>query len=92
MSDAPRYSVSTLVNMALIPEEALPRFLAELPVMLANVRRASEELGVAPDTLGSCESVWIDDNEFTATTRVVCGEEMLYEETYKFAEPEGAPA
>jgi hypothetical protein len=41
-----RYPVSTLAQMAEIPEEALPRFLAELPAILATMRQLD---AAAPD-------------------------------------------
>lgn len=36
---APRYPITTLAQMADIPEEAMPRFLAELPAILATMRQ-----------------------------------------------------
>jgi hypothetical protein len=40
------YPVSTLAEMAEIPEEALPRFLAELPAILTTMRQLK---AAAPD-------------------------------------------
>ncbi|GEM_PF-5356587 len=44
-----RYKIGTLDQMAAIPEEALPRFLAELPDILQMVRDVTE----AASTLGA---------------------------------------
>ena len=65
----PRYSVATLADMAAIPEEALPRFLAELPSMLVEIRRAEEYREALQALLGEGAEVqamtpqWIDDGE-----------------------------
>lgn len=64
------YTVGTIQDMARIPEEALPRFLAELPVMLGYVRNLQNAnsdlagLGVAVD-MGA--PTWVDDDLQTAT-------------------------
>lgn len=42
MTDAPRYKVATLGDMVAIPDEALPRFLAELPAILSSLRDAHD--------------------------------------------------
>lgn len=42
----PRYLITTLSQMAEIPEEALPRFLAELPAIIATMRQLK---AAAPD-------------------------------------------
>lgn len=44
MADA--YPITTLAQMSEIPEEALPRFLAELPAILATMRQLK---AAAPD-------------------------------------------
>ncbi len=63
-ASAPRYNVATLLDMAKIPEDRLPAFLAELPRLLGDIRaivRMADTLGkdrfeVIPEHL-----VWVDD-------------------------------
>lgn len=43
---ADRYPITTLAQMADIPEEAMPRFLAELPAILKTIRQLK---AAAPD-------------------------------------------
>ncbi len=73
------YPIDTLADMAAIPGEALPRFLAELPVMLARIRnlhemvriandRAGEEVFAPPSTSGA---TWTDDDARTFRETVV---------------------
>lgn len=38
----PRYPCNTIADMSKIPAEALPRFLSELPALLASVRQMQE--------------------------------------------------
>jgi hypothetical protein len=73
----PTYPVDTLADMARIPLEALPRFLAELPALLDVVRSNPlfEHLGKGV-TLGA---VWVDDDA------------GLVRETMSFREAEDAP-
>lgn len=58
-----KYPINTLEQVAAIPEEAMPRFLAELPSILAEIRRMSamkEQLaGIADLTLAGFN--WLDD-------------------------------
>lgn len=41
---APRYPANTIAEMAEIPEEALPRFLAELPDILRHIRQIEDSI------------------------------------------------
>lgn len=69
------YPIASLFDMAAIPEEALPRFLAELPTILAETRRFvalhkafnSALEGDAEISFGVPK--WIDDdlNQLTST-------------------------
>ena len=74
------YPIDTLSQMAAIPEEAMPRFLAELPHMLASIRRMKSIVAVANEVAGAevlemppvSGATWTDDDkgEFTETVRV----------------------
>lgn len=70
---APEYRIDTLADMAAIPEEALPRFLAELPDILREMRRLPDLMdqlaiiaGSEPEYAGMS---WCDDalDEFRPT-------------------------
>jgi hypothetical protein len=75
MSEAPSYSIATLVDISRIPEEAMPRFLAELPHIVSAVRAAREVIeglyeatGTPPLTPAGWLDViadhrWIDDDK-----------------------------
>ncbi len=41
-SNKPHYPCNTIADMARIPAEARPRFLAELPVLLESIRQVQE--------------------------------------------------
>lgn len=78
-SEAPQYKVETLVDMARIPEEALPRFLAELPDM---IRMARPMVMLADASDGAFKltipAVWIDDDKGEFSTSVeVNGDEVF---------------
>ncbi len=70
---APTYPIDTLSSMAAIPEEALPRFLGELQVILGQIRLLQAAVQMANDAVGedvlkasSVEgAVWIDDDKRT---------------------------
>ena len=60
--------VNTLAEMAMIPEEAVPRFLAELPEMLAvlrlhNVLNAQAREAAGQDLLTLRNMTWTDDGK-----------------------------
>lgn len=66
-----QYPVDTLWQIADIPEEALPRFLAELPSMIAQIRSFKQVVADANNLFGegqdiasleSTGTVWIDDD------------------------------
>lgn len=73
MDEAPKYPVGTIFEMAAIPPDARPRFLAELPDMLSTidnllaVNKAFE--GVAKIDLQT--PVWVDDDKGTRTINMV---------------------
>lgn len=73
MEHPPKYPVATLEQMAEIPEEALPRFLAELPTLLDHVRALKELSAMLDGALvmhRGGDPVWIDDLQGTATIAV----------------------
>ena len=75
--DAPRYSVETFADMARIPAEAVPRFLKELPHMLAISRPVAQIADLTGSKL-TLAPVWIDDDKGQFTTSIeVDGEELL---------------
>ncbi|TZG25627.1 hypothetical protein [Sphingomonas montanisoli] len=87
MSDAPnRYRVHSLLDLARVPEDALPRLMAELPALLTAMRpmallidamkASGEDVTEAEAALvQSCE--WIDDTkgELTINARVQTGDD-----------------
>lgn len=83
MTEPKRYPVATLEQMASIPLEALPRFIEELPSLLAHII-AVKELNKIMEPLGAPvvlqPSVWIDDHQHTGTVTIKSnenGEEVL---------------
>lgn len=72
MSEAPRYPVATLEQMAEIPLDALPRFLAELPALIGHMKAIKAIGGMFSElelgTIETQEPVWIDDNLHTGTS------------------------
>lgn len=80
MVESPTYPVGTIFEMAAIPEEAFPRFLSELPEMVAMLRRMLA-MNVELETFGAKiepqTPVWIDDDKGTGTVRILSeGEEV----------------
>lgn len=71
--DPKRYPVDTLEQMAEIPLDALPRFLDELPSLLAHVI-ALKKLNEIMEPLGAPvqlqPTVWIDDHKRTGTVTI----------------------
>ena len=65
------YPIDTLLDMAAIPEEALPRFLAELPAILATQRALSGLLVGIPFESGGM--TWVDDGECHRTVEIRAG-------------------
>ncbi len=70
MSADARYPVGTLTEMAAIPDDALPRFLSELPSMIASIKQVLAAAHEANSAAGgdilalACPNpVWIDDGE-----------------------------
>lgn len=71
------YPVDTLEQMAAIPVEVLPRFLAELPIMLSEIRKIKIAVDITNEAMGGnvlkppslAGVVWIDDDlkEYTTT-------------------------
>ena len=54
-----RYKIGTLDQMAAIPAEALPRFLAELPAILRNVRDIADAAPVLAEQARSKAPWWL---------------------------------
>jgi hypothetical protein len=78
MPEAAQYPIDTLVEMAAIPEEALPRFLAELPMILGEVRRMLGVMDTFNSTfVGEMEmqplagASWTDDDKGEGTVSVL---------------------
>lgn len=73
MSEPARYPCGTIAEMAAIPLEARPRFLAELPKLLeiidatAELHRATQKLGMRVEM---ATPVWVDDDKGTTTISV----------------------
>jgi len=75
--DGAGYPVDTLEQMAAIPVDVLPRFLAELPVMLSEIRKIKMAVDITNEAMGEdvlkapalVGVVWIDDDlkEYTTT-------------------------
>lgn len=83
--EALRYPVGTIEQMAMIPGEALPRFMAELPIMLANIKAISELNAVLAPIGANVEvhtPVWIDDDLHTGTVsiRTTDGETVMQQQ------------
>lgn len=68
MIEAPKYPIGTLYEMADIPDEAMPRFLAELPMILADVRRVMTMMGGFNEAFKNVMEMqpeqpsWVDDD------------------------------
>lgn len=71
---APEYAIGTVWDMAAIPEEAMPRFLAELPAIIAEARRMISltpqfaDMGYRLKLEASDGLVWVDDDKRSTTT------------------------
>ena|GEM_PF-5077875 len=80
MSDAKEYPVGTIFEMAAIPEEAFPRFLAELPEivgMLRHMLAMNEHLEALGAEIKPQAPTWVDDDKCTGTVRILHdGEEL----------------
>lgn len=81
MNDAPSYPVGTIFEMAAIPEEAFPRFLAELPDLIAYLRhaKAMNDMLVPEGVQVEFETpTWTDDDKRMANINITTpdGEEI----------------
>lgn len=62
------YPIDTLAQMAAIPDEALPRFFAELPAILQSARKTPGLKDAMQAMVGddvkfvACGVRWVDDN------------------------------
>lgn len=83
------YPISTLLEMSAIPDEAMPRFLAELPTILSETRKIREAHAAFNDLMeGSAEvslgiPEWIDDDLNQHTSTVTIGNEEVASITLK---------
>ena len=69
-----KYDVSTLLAMSEIPEEALPRFIAELPSILLNMRQAFESVDrIAADTKWPWWFNWLPDSIKSQSVKIGLG-------------------
>lgn len=86
---APEYPIGTLRQMAAIPEDALPRFLAELPTIIAEARKAyaaADKVNAILDgaaTITTLDPSWVDDDLDQFTTTVKSGGEVIGTSTIK---------
>jgi hypothetical protein len=67
------YKIGTLEDIAAIPEEALPRFLEELPHMLAGLRRTMALRSSLPEgviIIPAKPIAWTDDGVHEGAIRV----------------------
>jgi hypothetical protein len=74
------YSVDTLAQMAEIPEEAWPRFIAELPLMLRGMRDTKALLllaGLTESEFRPGPAKWTDDGDTSGVATIKCGDEEL---------------
>lgn len=68
VSETAEYPIGTLYQMADIPDEAMPRFLAELPLILADVRRVKTMMGGFNEAFNGMMAMrpeqpsWVDDD------------------------------
>lgn len=74
-AEAKEYKVATILDIARIPEEALPRFIEELPSIVEYLRPyAAIEHTLDPEKaqLLTEAALWVDDgkNEHSASIRV----------------------
>lgn len=81
MNDAPSYPVGTIFEMASIPEEAFPRFLAELPDLIAYLRhmQAMNDMLIPEGVQVEFEApTWTDDDKRMANINITTpdGEEI----------------
>jgi len=68
-----QYPVGTILEMAAIPEEAFPRFVAELPEMVAMLRNMLAMNGVLEALGGKIvpqAPIWVDDDKRTGTVTI----------------------
>jgi hypothetical protein len=77
------YPIGTLEQMAAIPEEALPRFLAELPAILAEQREWTAISAGLQVIVGDAGKVvpaspeWIDDDLDQLTRSIAVGDDVI---------------
>lgn len=92
---AARYPVDTLTQMAAIPEDVLPRFLAELPVMLAEMRAVRGAIDIVNKGAGEAlfgdvnftGAEWVDDDKQTIDQRIEFTDTTSIHIHKSFAEP-----
>ena len=87
-----RYPALTLFDMARIPEEALPRFIRELPYLLDAAREIEEAAGY-PQKLIEMEliftdqkPVWVDDDKETFSIHIEVDGEVVLNRSGKMGE------
>jgi len=82
---APEYPIGTLDQILAIPEEALPRFIAELPQILGEMRQTRDVLAALHQMIGTdvelrvMDPIWVDDDADTFGVRLSTteGEELF---------------
>lgn len=79
-----RYPIGTLREMASIPAEALPRFLAELPLILEEAKRAYAAQDAVNAALAGVAKMsddgspeWVDDDLNEVNISVRSGDEVV---------------
>ena len=74
------YPVDTLEQIALIPDEALPRFLAEFPHMIQKVKKYTEyaaAVNIIMEGVAKIEAqgmIWVDDGKTENTLTIQDGD------------------
>lgn len=84
-----QYPINTLDEMASIPDEALPRFLAELPDLLVEIKRVraavklADPAHVAFGDVYNENCIWIDDDLKQMQTTIEFGADDLAQIKYE---------
>tara|TARA_Y100000310_G_C20692831_1_gene823467 strand:+ start:3311 stop:3592 length:282 start_codon:yes stop_codon:yes gene_type:complete len=89
MAEPAKYPISTLVEMSAIPEDAVPRFIAELPHILKVMREMTAVQSVISSVsegliaLEMQTPVWVDDDKGLSTVTISHGGEEIVRRTTK---------
>lgn len=87
-----RYPALTLFDMARIPEEALPRFIRELPYLLDAAREIEEAAGYSQKLIEmeliftDQKPIWVDDDKKTFSIHLEVDGEVVLDRAGKMGE------